>query len=77
MSLWFITLRSKGVIKINQCPFLSTSKESITCFNSCPFRKDDDECPFKVFANGESFKFKDNLELDIDNIYENYQGITW
>ncbi|MEW8956333.1 MAG: hypothetical protein AB2369_07350 [Clostridium sp.] len=74
MCLWSI-IKNKGVIKISQCPFLSTSKESITCFNSCPFRKDNEECPFKVFISEESLKFKDSLELDID--YDNYHGITW
>lgn len=33
----------------NTCPFLSTIDEKVKCFNTCPFNKENEECPFKMY----------------------------
>lgn len=56
----------------NHCPFLSTMNEEIKCFNTCPFNKENEECPFKIHYEN------DCLGLDISSTHEVSQDkILW
>lgn len=63
---------------MNQCPFLSTSKEKISCFKTCPFNKADEECPFRIFENKEVFPIDDYLDVEVEPaLVEAFHKISW
>lgn len=66
---------------MSKCPFLSTQKKKVNCFDECPFHEyeeSDGICPFKAIETHKTFKigylyndlFKSqNISL-LDELYE-------
>lgn len=54
---------------MSKCPFWSTNKERVNCYNECPIHtiiSEDEICPFKEFlASGNKFPLADNLNEDL------------
>lgn len=48
---------------MSKCPFWSTKKEKINCYNGCPMKGsiqgEDDDCPFKEVSDEPKVLYKD------------------
>ncbi|KGM95597.1 hypothetical protein Z968_08730 [Clostridium novyi A str. 4552] len=64
-----------------KCPFLSTQKKKVNCFNDCPFHEyeeSDGKCPFRAIETQKMFKvgylYNDLLKSQsinlLDELYE-------
>ena len=49
---------------MSKCPFWSTGKKKVECYNECPMYavKDEEECPFKEHLSSNKIDFKDIVE---------------
>ena len=62
---------------MSKCSFLSSQKNTVSCFKDCPFynyEDNDGECPFKAINNYRSFEkeffyYKESINL-LDELYE-------
>lgn len=57
----------KGEDFMSKCPFWSTGKEKIECYESCPmntFFAIEDNCPFKEYLSNSKIAFKDIEDYD-------------
>lgn len=63
---------------MNQCPFLSTANEKISCFKTCPFNKNDEECPFKILESKDIVHVYDYFDSDLDHgLTRSLEKINW
>lgn len=67
--------RKEGIF-MGQCPFWSTNKNKVTCFNECAFYSEKEECPFKACEGKLQFNLKDFIEFD-NKMEENLEDIGW
>ena len=50
---------------MSKCPFWSTGKVRVSCYNGCPMYPDPtgyEICPFKEYLDSESINIKDNID---------------
>nr|WP_207731892.1 MULTISPECIES: hypothetical protein [unclassified Clostridium] len=70
-----------GVGFVSKCPFWSSKKEKVNCYNECPMypvSKDDEVCPFIEHLNHNKVSINDfdDFEYSQNNIYDlSYMGI--
>ncbi|GAA0084327.1 MULTISPECIES: hypothetical protein [Clostridium] len=54
---------------MSKCPFWSTNKEKVGCYNACPMHSVSNEsepCPFKEFlSSNNKVTFVDNMDEDL------------
>jgi len=55
------------------CPFWSTKKEKVSCYNTCPLYSEEvghEICPFREFlSNGNDWKNNDSLLFQLESDY--------
>lgn len=58
-----------GGDRMSQCPFWSTRKEKVNCFEDCVFysREDGDSCPFKIYLENSKINLKDIMDFNLDD----------
>ena len=52
---------------MSKCPFWSTNKERVNCYNECPMnpvKNNDEICPFTEHLVAEKISFKDIMQSD-------------
>ncbi len=66
---------------MSKCPFWSSKKEKVNCYNECPMypvSKDDEVCPFIEHLNTNKVSINDfnDFEYSQDSIYDlSYIGV--
>ena len=61
---------------MSKCPFWSTKKEKVSCYNECPMypiSKDDEVCPFMEHLTGNKISYndiEDDFAYSQENIYD-------
>lgn len=54
---------------MSRCPFWSTNKEKVSCYNACPMYSNNSEtniCPFKEFlSSNNKVEFVGNMDEDL------------
>lgn len=63
---------------MSKCPFWSTNKERVNCYNECPMHtvnNENDICPFKELStSGAKFSFAENLNDDLFYSQDRYSS---
>lgn len=61
---------------MSKCPFWSTGKEKIECYDECPMNTivlEEESCPFREYLSDAKMKFKDIVGDDFAYSSEDYE----